>query len=82
MKTIKFHNHALHIRLSKRVIMVKGIVTLTFLAYWLNHEAALPVAILGNFIWLWFDTNDDVVQQDDIELLRQEVAALKEKVSS
>lgn len=46
---------------TRRVILTKIIVTLTFGAYLINHFFAIPAMVIGNLIWLWFDTTLDAV---------------------
>lgn len=40
--------------LTRRLLFVKGIVSVTFAAWWIHPELATPIALMGNMVWLWF----------------------------
>lgn len=61
-------------QVTKRVILIKGVVSFTLLAWWINPELATPVAVLGNFIWLW------VSPENETKFVRAEVAKAVEEV--
>ena len=39
------------------VVALKGVISLTFAAYLIDHSLAMPVSLIGNFIWLWIPTD-------------------------
>jgi hypothetical protein len=44
---------------TKRVLVVKGVVTATFLMWMVHPDLATPVAIMGNLIWLWINPENE-----------------------
>lgn len=61
-------------QVTKRSILIKGVVSFTLIAWWINPELATPVAVLGNFIWLW------ISPENETEFVRQEVAKAVDQV--
>jgi hypothetical protein len=63
-KVIKIAGHPI----TKRALVVKGIVSLSFGAYLIDHSFALPVSMIGNLVWLWVPAGEDIVTTLEGEL--------------
>ncbi len=37
----------------RRVIILKLVISATFIAYLIDHSLAMPASVIGNFLWLW-----------------------------
>jgi hypothetical protein len=59
---------------ARKVIMMKVIITMTFVTWVIHPGFATPVAMIGNILWLWG------VPGVDEKLLRKHITALLTEV--
>lgn len=62
--------------LTGELILVKSVISVTFLAWWISPALAAPLAIVGNFVWLWLtpvleDMRHGKINRDIAELKRE-----------
>lgn len=74
-------------QLTRRVILIKGIVTCTLIAWYISPGAGTLIAIIGNLAWLWVAPENEtkVIEQEvdrAVKDLRQQVADLHAKLEA
>lgn len=59
------------------LVVVKAVISVTFVAWWIHPAYATPMAILGNLIWLWLTPVLEDLRHGEIH---KEINALKREV--